>query len=149
MGTGLKKPGGEGGRFDRHFLTNLFVVLDFGNLPIASLPTNEFLVAQWKEATVWDTFLRTDGCFGEIWWHNLGPDKKVTRWAGGSDPGDFELRGEFNFDANGPPKMLISIRGEPAIQVLLDFRCSLLTPCGTILVARVENIIAPELPTRA
>jgi len=132
-------------RFDRHFLVNLPVILhvrgmrpadaladalfvlgrewakrDFGNLPIASLPTDEFLRAQWKEANAWDAFLRIDGCFGEIWWHNLGSEKKVTKWAGGCDPGDFELRVEFNFDVTRPPKMLISIKGEPAA-VLMDY----------------------------
>ncbi len=126
-------------RFDRHFLVNLPLMLrphvmrpadaladalfllgrewakrDFGNLPIAALPTDEFLRTQWEEGNVWDAFLQRDGCFGEIWWHSLLPDGKVTRWGGGCESGDFELRVEFNFDATKPPKMLIGIKGKPA-----------------------------------
>jgi hypothetical protein len=126
-------------QFDRHFLVNLPLMLhlhvmrpadaladalfvlgrewakrDFGNLPIATLPTDEFLRAQWEEGNAWDAFLRRDGCFGEIWWHSLGSDGKVTRWGGGCESGDFEVRVEFNFDATKPPKMLIGIKGKPA-----------------------------------
>jgi hypothetical protein len=91
-----------------------FAKRDYGNLPIGSLPTDEFLRMQWKEADDWDAFLQSDACFGEIWWHNLGADENVESWGGGSDPGDFQLRVEFNFDATKPPKMSISIKGKPA-----------------------------------
>lgn len=96
------------------FLGREWAKRDYGNLPIASLPTDEFLRIQWKESDAWDAFLRSDACFGEIWWHNLVADQNVERWGGGSDPGDFELRVEFNFDASKPPKMSIGIKGKPA-----------------------------------
>jgi hypothetical protein len=85
-----------------------------GTLPIASLPTDEFLRFHWKEADAWDAFLRSDACFGEMWWHSLGADRNVQSWGGGSDPGDFEIRVEFNFDPKKPPKMSIGIKGKPA-----------------------------------
>lgn len=87
---------------------------DYGNLPIGSLPTDEFLRMQWQEANVWDAFLKSDACFGEIWWHNLDADNHVKKWSGGFDPGDFELRVEFNFDAEKPPQMSMRVRGKPA-----------------------------------
>lgn len=96
------------------FLGREWAKMDYGTLPIASLPTDEFLRIQWKEADAWDAFLRSDACFGEIWWHNLGADQNVERWGGGSDSGDFELRVDFNFDATKPPKMSIAIKGKPA-----------------------------------
>src|ERR1700690_2286400 len=87
---------------------------DYGNLPIGSLPTDEFLRMQWKEADDWDAFLQSDACFGEIWWHNLGAADRVKKWNGGFDPGDFELRVEFNFDATKPPQMSMRVKGKPA-----------------------------------
>jgi hypothetical protein len=87
---------------------------DYGNLPIGSLPTDEFLRMQWAEAEAWGAFLKSDACFGEIWWHNLGADDRVQKWSGGCDPSDFELRVEFNFDATNPPRMSMHVKGKPA-----------------------------------
>ena len=88
--------------------------IDYGNLPIASIPSDEFLRHQWSEADNWAAFLVSDACIGEAWWHNLSPEGKVRTWSGGSDPRDFELRVDFGFDTEKPPTIAIRIKGEPA-----------------------------------
>jgi|ERR1022692_904176 hypothetical protein len=87
---------------------------DYGNLPIGPLPTDEFLRLQWEEAEAWDAFIKSDACFGQIWWHNLSADDCVKKWSGGFNPGDFEIRVEFDFDATKPPKMSVHVKGKPA-----------------------------------
>lgn len=86
----------------------------YGKMPIASIPSDDFLRDAWKDATDWDVFLLHDGCIGEVWRHNLGANGEVRAWAGGWDPSDFELRIEFGPDTTKPPTMTIRVKGEPA-----------------------------------
>jgi len=92
--------------------------IGFGNLPIASLPTDEFLRTHWKEADTWEAFVRSGGSIAEIWWHNLSANLDLKGWIGGSDPDDFEVRVDCNFDATKPPQMLFRIRGKPAASMM-------------------------------
>lgn len=92
--------------------------IDYGRLPLASIPTDDFLRDQWTGAAHWDSFLIRDSCVGEIWWHNLGPDGKVHRWKGGSAHGDFELRVDFGTETTKPPTMTIGVKGEPAAKLM-------------------------------
>ena len=41
--------------------------IDYGNLPVASIPPDEFLRAEWKEADDWGAFVVRDACIGEAW----------------------------------------------------------------------------------
>src|SRR6266567_5399228 len=96
------------------FLGKQWAEIAYGNLPIASIPSDEFLHDQWKGAADWNAFVLYDACIGEAWWHNLDADGKVHSWSGGSDPGDFELRVDFGCDTTKPPTVAIRIKGDPA-----------------------------------
>jgi hypothetical protein len=96
------------------FLGRQWAKIDYGKLPIAVTPSDEFLRSAWKGAADWDAFVVRDGCIGEAWWHNLGADGRVRSWSGGSDPSDFELRIDFGWDTTKPPTMTIRVKGEPA-----------------------------------
>jgi hypothetical protein len=88
--------------------------IDCGNLPIASIPSDDFLRSEWQGADDWGAFLLRDACIGEVWWHSLGGDGKIRNWNGRSDPGDFELRIDFGPETTKPPVVTISVKGEPA-----------------------------------
>jgi hypothetical protein len=96
------------------YLGRQWAKIDYGTLPIASVPSDEFLRNAWKTAGDWESFLSRDGCIGEAWWHNLGADGKVRNWSGGIDPNDFQLRIDFGWDTTKPPTMTIQVKGEPA-----------------------------------
>jgi hypothetical protein len=88
--------------------------IDYGRLPIATLPTDEYLRSQWKGTEQWNTFVRTDACIGEVWWRNLDEKGIVRLWSGETSPGDFELKLDFGPRTTEPPKAAIHIKGEPA-----------------------------------
>src|SRR5262245_29715652 len=75
--------------FDKHFFTNLSIFtrnphlgpadtvadalfvagrdwasVDFGRLPLSSIPNDEFLRDQWTGAAAWDSFVIKDACIG-------------------------------------------------------------------------------------
>jgi hypothetical protein len=91
---------------------------DFGRLPFAVTPTDEFLLNQWESAGQWDSYVHKDSCIGEVWWHNLGDDGKVHPWGGGSMTGDFELRIDCGWETTKPPTVLIRIKGKPAEMIM-------------------------------
>src|SRR5215831_14432905 len=78
--------------------------IDCGRLPMAPCPTDEYLLSQWKEAGLWESFLRSDACIGEVWWRNLDKSGAVRAWSGGASPGDFELRVDFGPETTKPPR---------------------------------------------
>jgi hypothetical protein len=88
--------------------------IDYGKLPIATVPTDEYLRSQWKGADEWEAFMRTDTCIGESWWRNLDERGAVGLWSGEVGPGDFQLRVDFGPEITQPPKVSILIKGEPA-----------------------------------
>jgi hypothetical protein len=96
------------------FLGRQWAKTGYGKMPIASIPSDDFLRDSWKDATDWDAFLLREGCIGEVWRHNLGANGEVRAWAGGWDPSDFELLIEFGPDTTKPPTMTIRVKGEPA-----------------------------------
>jgi len=87
---------------------------DYGRLPLASVPSDEFFRSVWSGAEEWDAFVQRDGCIGEVWLLALCDDGTVRTWSGGSDPHDFELRVDFGWDAKLPPGVTISLKGPPA-----------------------------------
>jgi hypothetical protein len=96
------------------FLGRQWAKIDYGKLPIAVTPSDEFLRSAWTGAADWDAFLICDGCIGQSWWHNLGADGRVHTWSGGFDPSDFSLRIDFEWDTTKPPSVMIRVKGEPA-----------------------------------
>ncbi len=88
--------------------------VDYGRLPIATVPTDEYLRSRWKGANEWEAFVRTDACIGEVWWRNLDEREAVELWSGEAAPGDFELRVDFGPKTTEPPKASIRIKGAPA-----------------------------------
>ena len=96
------------------YLGHQWAKIDGGNLPIGRIPEDGFLVDQWKGADDWNAFLVSNGCTGEIWWHNFGTDGKIRPWSGESIPGDFALRIDFSGDTRIPPCFAIRVSGEPA-----------------------------------
>jgi hypothetical protein len=88
--------------------------VDYGRLPIATLPTDEYLRSQWKTADEWEAFVRTEACIGELWWRNLDERGVVGLWSGEAAPGDFELRVDFGAETTKPPNASIRIKGKPA-----------------------------------
>ena len=125
--------------FDRYFIRNLRLFLtgtsgsvsdliaealfrlgrqwaktDYGRLPLASVPSDEFLRSVWSGAEEWEAFVHRDGCVGEVWLLALCDDGTVCTWSGASDPHDFELRVDFGWNAKLPPSVTISLKGPPA-----------------------------------
>jgi hypothetical protein len=87
--------------------------IDYGRLPIASIPSDEFLRGVWSGAEEWEAFVQRDACIGEVWQLALSEDGSVRNWSGGSDPNDFELRIDFGWDTRLPPSMMIRLKGAP------------------------------------
>jgi hypothetical protein len=96
------------------FLGRQWAKIDYGKLPVAKTPSDDFLCSAWKDAADWDAFLVRDACIGQLWWHNLGADGRVRAWSGGFDPSDFSLRIDFEWDTTKPPSVMIRVKGEPA-----------------------------------
>jgi hypothetical protein len=88
--------------------------IDYGRLPLASIPSDEFLRSVWRGAEEWEAFVQRDACIGEVWQFALSEDGSVRNWSGGSDPHDFELRVDFGWDTKLPPSMMIRVKGAPA-----------------------------------
>ena len=87
--------------------------IDYGRLPLASIPSDEFLRSVWSGAEEWESFVQRDACVGEVWQLALSDDGSVRSWAGGSDSQDFELRVDFGWDTRLPPTMMIRLKGAP------------------------------------
>ena len=56
--------------------------IDYGRLPIGSLPTDEFLRDAWKGADEWDAFLRRNARIGRGWINEMRDDGTVRNWSG-------------------------------------------------------------------
>src|SRR4051794_21397337 len=41
--------------------------IDYGKLPLASIPSDAFLRSVWSGAEEWEAFVQRDGCVGEVW----------------------------------------------------------------------------------
>jgi hypothetical protein len=91
---------------------------DYGRLPFAVIPSDEFLRNQWESADEWDSYIHKEACIGEVWWHNLGDEGKVHPWDGGSVSGDFELRIDCGWETTKPPTVRIRIKGKPAEMIM-------------------------------
>jgi hypothetical protein len=94
--------------------------IDYGRLPIGSIPTDEFLRDAWKGADEWDAFLRRNARIGRGWINEMSDDGTVRNWSGEFDPDVFDLFIRFGNDTKKPPTMSIDVKGKAAA-LFMDF----------------------------
>jgi hypothetical protein len=59
------------------YLGRQWAKTDYGRLPLASIPSDEFLRGVWSGAEEWEAFVQRDGCIGEVWLLALSEDGSV------------------------------------------------------------------------
>ena len=94
--------------------------IDYGRLPIGSIPTDTFLREAWKGADEWDAFLRRDARIGQAWLYEMSDDGTVRNWSGEFNPDVFDLFIRFGNDTKKPPTMSIDIKGK-AVALFMEF----------------------------
>jgi hypothetical protein len=94
--------------------------IGYGKLPMASIPSDDFLHNAWEGADEWGGFVKRDGCIGEAWLFTLGDNGTVRPWSGRPGPNDFELLIRFEAETKKPPRMKIEVKGKPA-SILMQF----------------------------
>jgi hypothetical protein len=94
--------------------------IDYGKMPIGSIPTDKFLREAWKGAEEWDAFLRRDARIGQGWLYEMNDDGTVRNWSGEFNPDVFDLFIRFGNDTKEPPTMRIDVKGK-AVALFMDF----------------------------